>query len=75
VYIARTDLRISSGLAPSVYLRIQEVVEIPDEAVTRLAGPLAALARAEGLPGHARSAEVRAERVAADHTEREGAAT
>jgi histidinol dehydrogenase len=67
--------RFSSGLAPSVYLRIQEVVEIPDQAVTRLAAPLAALARAEGLPGHARSAEVRAERVSADTTEREGAAT
>ena len=58
--------RFSSGLAPSVYLRIQEVIEIPDEAVSRLAAPLAALARAEGLPGHARSAEVRAERVAAE---------
>jgi hypothetical protein len=30
----------------------------------RLAAPLAALARAEGLVAHARSAEVRAERIA-----------
>jgi histidinol dehydrogenase len=56
--------RFSSGLAPGVFLRIQEVVEVPEEAVTRLAGPLAALARTEGLIAHARSAEVRAEHVA-----------
>jgi histidinol dehydrogenase len=56
--------RFSSGLAPGVFLRIQEVVEVPEEAVTRLAAPLAALARAEGLVAHARSAEVRAEHVA-----------
>jgi histidinol dehydrogenase len=56
--------RFSSGLAPGVFLRIQEVVEVPEEAVMRLAAPLAALARAEGLVAHARSAEVRAERIA-----------
>jgi len=55
--------RFSSGLAPGVFLRIQEVVEVSEDAVTRLASPLAALARAEGLPAHARSAEVRAEHV------------
>ena len=33
--------RFSSGLATSVFLRIQEVVEIPDAAVERLAAPLA----------------------------------
>jgi histidinol dehydrogenase len=57
--------RFSSGLAPSVFMRIQEVVEISPDAAERLAAPLAALARAEGLPAHARSAEARAEKVAA----------
>ena len=57
--------RFSSGLAPSVFMRIQEVVEISPAAAERLAAPLAALARAEGLPAHARSAEARAEKVAA----------
>ena len=65
--------RFSSGLAPSVFMRIQEVVEITPAAAERLAGPLAALARAEGLPGHARSAEVRAERVASQQSLTEGA--
>jgi histidinol dehydrogenase len=55
--------RFSSGLAPGVFLRIQEVVEVSEQAVTRLAAPLAALARAEGLIAHARSAEVRAEHI------------
>jgi histidinol dehydrogenase len=56
--------RFSSGLGPGVFLRIQEVVEVPEHAVSLLAGPLAELARAEGLPAHARSAEVRAQRIA-----------
>jgi histidinol dehydrogenase len=55
--------RFSSGLAPGVFLRIQEVVEVSEQAVARLAAPLAALARAEGLIAHARSAEVRAEHI------------
>lgn len=56
--------RFSSGLAPGVFVRIQEVVEIPQGAVAALAAPLADLARAEGLPAHARSAEIRAEQIA-----------
>ena len=56
--------RFSSGLAPGVFVRIQEVVEIPEGAVAALAAPLADLARAEGLPAHARSAEIRAEQIA-----------
>jgi histidinol dehydrogenase len=56
--------RFSSGLAPGVFVRIQEVVEIPQSAVAALAAPLANLARAEGLPAHARSAEIRAEQIA-----------
>jgi histidinol dehydrogenase len=55
--------RFSSGLAPGIFLRLQEIVEIPDAAVEELAAPLAALARAEGLEAHARSAEVRAESI------------
>ncbi len=65
--------RFSSGLAPSVFMRIQEVVEISPAAAARLAAPLAALARAEGLPAHARSAEIRAERVAHNSSATEGA--
>ena len=56
--------RFSSGLAPGVFMRIQEVVEVPEDAVAALAAPLAELARAEGLPAHARSAEIRAEQLA-----------
>ena len=56
--------RFSSGLSPAAYLRAQEVIEVPEAAVEALAGPLEALAEAEGLPSHARSAHVRAERVA-----------
>ena len=62
--------RFSSGLAPSVFMRIQEVVEISPAAAERLAAPLAALARAEGLPAHARSAEVRADKVSAGPSSR-----
>jgi histidinol dehydrogenase len=51
------------------------VVEIPAAAVERLAAPLADLARAEGLPAHARSAEVRAQRIANASSLTEGAAT
>ena len=58
--------RFSSGLAPGVVMRIQEVVEVPEAAVAALAGPLADLARAEGLPAHARSAEIRAEQIAGE---------
>jgi histidinol dehydrogenase len=65
--------RFSSGLAPSVFLRIQEVVEVPEQAVRLLAAPLAELARAEGLPAHARSAEIRAERLAHPQPLTEGA--
>jgi len=56
--------RFSSGLAPGVFVRIQEVVEIPAGAAEQLAAPLAELARAEGLPAHARSAEIRADQIA-----------
>ena len=57
------NARFSSGLGPVVYLRAQEIVEIPESAVAALEPPLVALALAEGLPNHARSASIRAERL------------
>ncbi len=57
------NARFSSGLGPVVYLRAQEIVEIPESAVALLEPPLVALALAEGLPNHARSASIRAERI------------
>jgi histidinol dehydrogenase len=56
--------RFSSGLSPAAFLRAQEVIKVPAAAVDALAGPLEALAEAEGLPSHARSARVRVERIA-----------
>ncbi len=58
------NARFSSGLGPVVYLRAQEIVEIPASAVAALEPSLVALATAEGLPNHARSASIRAERLA-----------
>jgi len=67
--------RFSSGLGPSVFLRTQEVIEISAGAAVALARPLAALARAEGLEAHARSAEARAELVSQRTDIEQGAAT
>jgi histidinol dehydrogenase len=53
--------RFSSGLNPGSFVRLQEVVDITPAAVAALAGPLAALAGAEGFAAHARSALVRAD--------------
>ena len=53
--------RFSSALSPAAFVRLQEVVEIGPEAAAALAAPVAALARAEGLAAHARSALIRAE--------------
>ncbi len=61
------NARYASGLTPQVYLRSQEVVEVPERAVRALAGPLEALALAEGLPAHARSATIRAEQLPTIH--------
>ena len=57
------NTRYASGLSPLVYLRAQEIIEITAQAVERLSGPLQALADAEGLPNHARSAAIRADLV------------
>ena len=69
------NARFASGLTPSIFLRTQEIIEIPADAAAALAAPLAALARAEGLIAHARSAEVRAEQAPTDAPLEEGAAT
>jgi histidinol dehydrogenase len=57
--------RFSSALGPGAFLRLQSVVDVPPAAAAALAGPLAALAAAEGLHAHARSALVRADAGAA----------
>jgi histidinol dehydrogenase len=57
------NTRFASGLSPLVYLRAQEIIEVPATAVEGLAGPLQALADAEGLPNHARSAAIRVDLV------------
>lgn len=53
--------RFSSGLRAADFAKIMSVVEMNDEAVLRLAPEVSALARSEGLVGHARAVEVRAE--------------
>jgi histidinol dehydrogenase len=52
--------RFSSALSPAAFVRLQEVIEVTPDAAAALAAPVAALARAEGLTAHARSALVRA---------------
>jgi histidinol dehydrogenase len=56
--------RFSSGLGPAAFVRTQEVVEVSATACERLAPSVEVLADAEGFPGHARSAKVRAEALA-----------
>jgi histidinol dehydrogenase len=53
--------RFSSGLRAADFVKIMSVVEMNDEAALRLAPEVSALARSEGLVGHARAVEVRAE--------------
>ena len=55
--------RFSSGLRTSDYVTVRSWVELSPEAAARLAPEVAAIARAEGLFGHARAVEVRAARV------------
>ena len=54
--------RFSSGLRAADFVKVSSVVEISDAAAARLAPEVARIALAEGLPGHARSVEIRAER-------------
>jgi histidinol dehydrogenase len=53
--------RFSSGLRAADFVKVSSVVEVTDEAAARLAPEVARIALAEGLPGHARAVEIRAE--------------
>jgi histidinol dehydrogenase len=53
--------RFSSGLRAADFVKVSSVVEVSDEAAARLAPEVARIALAEGLPGHARAVEIRAE--------------
>lgn len=52
--------RFSSGLRASDFVTVRAVVALSPEGAARLAPEAALLARAEGLPGHARAVELRA---------------
>jgi histidinol dehydrogenase len=54
--------RFSSGLSLYDFLKRSSIIRCDSEAFARLAGPTIALARAEGLPAHARSASIRLNR-------------
>jgi histidinol dehydrogenase len=53
--------RFSSGLRAADFVKISSVVEVSDGAAARLAPEVARIALAEGLPGHARAVQIRAE--------------
>jgi histidinol dehydrogenase len=53
--------RFSSGLRAADFVKVSSVVEVSDGAAARLAPEVARIALAEGLPGHARAVEIRAE--------------
>ena len=53
--------RFASGLRAADFVTVSSVVEMNDEAAVRLAPELAAIARAEGLSGHAHTVELRIE--------------
>ena len=53
--------RFASGLRAADFVTVSSVVETDKEAAARLAPEVATIARAEGLVGHARAAEIRAE--------------
>jgi histidinol dehydrogenase len=53
--------RFASGLRAPDFVTITSVVEMTDEAAARLAPEIAAIARSEGLAGHARAVEIRTE--------------
>ena len=52
--------RFSSGLRVTDFLTVSSVTELDGDAAARLAPDVVAIARAEGLEGHARAVEVRA---------------
>ena len=51
--------RYSSGLNSTAYLRSVQVIDYDQDALSQVVGPLAVLANTEGLPSHARAAELR----------------
>jgi histidinol dehydrogenase len=51
--------RFSSGLRAADFVTVRSFVEASPSAVARLGPEVEEVARAEGLPGHARSSEVR----------------
>jgi histidinol dehydrogenase len=53
--------RFASGLRAADFVKVSSVVEVSDGAAARLAPEVARIALAEGLPGHARAVEIRAE--------------
>jgi histidinol dehydrogenase len=53
--------RFASGLRTSDFVKVMSVVEMDDGAAARFAPEVATIARAEGLVGHARAAEIRAQ--------------
>lgn len=53
--------RFASGLRASDFVTVSSVVEMNDRAAARLAPEVAAIARAEGLVGHARAVLIRTE--------------
>ncbi|MGH2660643.1 MAG: histidinol dehydrogenase [Actinomycetota bacterium] len=53
--------RFASGLRASDFVTVSSVVEMSDQASARLAPEVAAIATSEGLVGHARAVQVRAE--------------
>jgi histidinol dehydrogenase len=53
--------RFSSGLRAADFVKVMSVVEMDDAAARELAPQVSAIARSEGLVGHARAVEVRAE--------------
>jgi histidinol dehydrogenase len=54
--------RFSSGLSIYDFLKRSSIIRCDAESFARLAGPTIALANAEGLPAHARSASIRLNR-------------
>ena len=54
--------RFASGLRSADFVTVSSVLEMDPVAASQLASDVALIARAEGLPGHARAVELRAER-------------
>jgi histidinol dehydrogenase len=66
--------RFASGLRAADFVTISSVVEMTERAAAALAPEVSVVGRSEGLVGHARAVEIRAERVAEDRTDRGGRA-